>query len=64
MAILDEVNVPDLDQLYRRQFLAPSPRRGDAQPASLAVILERVEVAVEVVGAALTAADVADRHRL
>ncbi len=63
MPIPDKVNVPNLDQFYRRQCLPSLPRRGDAQPASFGVILERVEVAVKVIAATFTATDLADRHR-
>jgi hypothetical protein len=63
MPILDKVNVPNLDQFYRRQCLPSLPRRGYTQPTCFVVILERVEVAVKVVTAPLAATDVTDRHR-
>lgn len=64
MSILDEVNVPHLDQFYGWQCLASLSRPGDAQPAALGVILEWVEVAVKVVATTPAATDLPDRHRL
>ena len=63
MPITDKVNVPYLNQFYRRQCLPSSPRCGDAQPASFVVILEGVEVAVKVITATITTTDLTDRHR-
>jgi hypothetical protein len=63
MPITDKVNVPYLDQSYRWQCLPSSPCCSDAQPASLVVILERVEVAVKVIAATSTTTDLTDRHR-
>jgi hypothetical protein len=60
--VLDKIDVPHLDQRHRRERFAPLPRRGDAQPTSLVVVSEWVEVAVEIIAAALTAKDPLDRH--
>jgi hypothetical protein len=62
MPIPDEVKVSYLDQIYRRQRLAPLARPGDALPAPLVMIAERVEVMVEVSGSTFSAADLAYGH--
>ena len=63
MPITDKVNILYLDQSYRRQCLPPSPRCGDAQPAPLVVILERIEIAVKVSAATSTTTDLTDWYR-
>ena len=58
----DEVNVPDLDQFYRRQGFPLSPRCGDVQPAFLVAVLEGVEIAVKVIAATVTPPDLTNRY--
>jgi hypothetical protein len=62
MPVTDKVDVPNLDQHHRRQHIALITRRCDAQPATRAVILDRVEIAIEVVASALAAEDLAHRY--
>jgi hypothetical protein len=60
--VLHEIDIPHLDQRHRRERFAPLPRCGDAQPTSLVVVSEWIEVAVEITAPALTAKDPLDRH--
>jgi hypothetical protein len=62
MPVTDKVDVPNLDQHHGRQHFALITRRCDAQPATHAVILDRVEIAIEIIASALAAADLADRY--
>jgi hypothetical protein len=62
MSVSHEVHLPNLNQFHWRQDLALAARFGNAQPATPAVILDRVEIAIEIVAAALAAADLADRY--
>jgi hypothetical protein len=64
MPVTDKVHVSNLDQHHGWQPFALIPRRCDAQPAIHTVILDRVEIGVEIVAAALAAADLADRYIL
>ena len=60
--IPDKVDFADLDQAHRRQALAPQKGVGDAQPASAAVVLQGIEVAVKVVASPFAAHDLPDGH--
>jgi len=62
MSIPDEVKLPYLDQVYRRQGLTQLARPGDALPTALVMIAERVKVAVEVSGSTFSTADLAYGH--
>jgi hypothetical protein len=62
MPVTDKVDLPNLHQHHGRQHFALVASRCDAQPASRAVILDRVEISIEIVASALAAADLADRH--
>jgi hypothetical protein len=62
MPVTNKVDVPNLDQHHGRQHFALITRRCDAQPATRAVILNRVEIAIEIFASALAAADLTDRY--
>jgi hypothetical protein len=62
MPVPDEVHIPNLDQDDGRQIPPPSPGGGNGQPAALGVFLQRVEIAVKVIGATFTAADLSNGY--
>jgi hypothetical protein len=62
MPVTDKVDVPNLDQHHGRQYCALLTRGCDAQPATHAVILDRIETAIEIVASTLAAVDLADRY--
>ena len=64
VAVAHEVGIAKLDQLNRRQAAAAHIRSGDADPAILGVILQRVKRAVEILAAPLATVDLVDGHGL
>lgn len=63
MSVQHEVALAHLDQLDRRQRLAPDERRGNPQPAVSRPVGGRVELAVESAGAVDAAVDLIQRDR-